>query len=35
MKIFVNDYRPADSIAHSMDFYYSLRLKYLASDFLD
>lgn len=32
--IFSNEYRAADSIAHFMDFYYSLRLKCLASDLL-
>ena len=30
--IFAKEYKPAHSIAHFMDFYYSLRLKYLASD---
>ncbi|WP_291871006.1 hypothetical protein [Maribacter sp.] len=33
--IFTNYYRPVDSIANFMDFYYSLRMKYLASDLLD
>ena len=33
--IFTNNYSPADSIAHFMDFYYSLRMKYLASDLLE
>ncbi len=35
MTIFTNNYSPADSIAHFMDFYYSLRMKYLASDLLE
>ena len=35
MTVFINDFRPVDSIAHFMDFYYSLRMKYLASDLLD
>ena len=35
MTILKNDYRPADSIAHFMDFYHSLQLKHLASDLLD
>ncbi len=33
--IFTQEYKTADSIAHFMDFYYSLRLKYLASDLLE
>ncbi len=32
--IFTNEYKPAESIVHFMDFYYSLRMKYLASDLL-
>lgn len=35
MTILTNDYRPGDSIANFMDFYYSLRMKYLASDLLE
>ena len=35
MTIFTKEYRPVDSIAHFLDFYYSLRLKYLASDLLE
>lgn len=35
MTILINNYKPADSIAHFMDFYYSLRMKYLASDLLE
>jgi len=33
--IFTKEYKIADSIAHFMDFYYNLRLKYLASDLLE
>ncbi|MFT6796846.1 MAG: hypothetical protein ACJART_001992 [Maribacter sp.] len=33
--MFKKEYNSADSIAHFMDFYYSLSLKYLASDLLD
>lgn len=33
--IFSNENRLADSISHFMDFYYSLHLKYLASDLLE
>lgn len=32
--IFNNDYSDIDSIAHFMEFFYSLRMKYLASDLL-
>ena len=32
--IFTKEYRTADSIAHFMDFYYRMRMKYLASDLL-
>ena len=35
MTIFTKEYRPADSIAHFMDFYYSLYMKYLASNLLE
>ena len=35
MTILTNDYAPGDSIANFMDFYYSLRMKYLASDLLE
>ncbi|NJB72222.1 hypothetical protein GGR42_002713 [Saonia flava] len=33
--IFTKEYKTSDSIANFMDFYYSLRMRYLASDFLD
>ena len=33
--IFEKEYSAADSIAHFMDFYHSLRMKYLASDLLE
>lgn len=35
MIIFTNENRQADSIARFMDFYYSLRMEYLASDLLE
>lgn len=34
MTVFINDFRPVDSIARFMDFYYSMQMKYLASDLL-
>ncbi|SDE43868.1 hypothetical protein SAMN05421636_10568 [Pricia antarctica] len=33
--LFTKEYRHADSIAHFMDFYYSLQLRHLASDLLN
>ncbi|MFX0557861.1 hypothetical protein ACOCEA_13765 [Maribacter sp. CXY002] len=33
--LFTKDFRHSDSIAHFMDFYYSLQLRYLASDLLN
>ncbi len=35
MIIRTNNYRSSDSIAHFMDFYYSLQMTYLASDLLE
>ena len=35
MTIFIKDFRPVDSIARFMDFYYSLHMTYLASDLLE
>ncbi|MGB3151297.1 MAG: hypothetical protein WBB27_11605 [Maribacter sp.] len=32
--LFTREYKAMDSIAHFMNFYYSLRLRYLASDLL-
>jgi len=32
---FTREYKNVDSIAHFIDFYYSLQLKYLASDLLN
>ena len=34
ISIFHKDFSTADSIVHFIDFYYSLRMKYLASDLL-
>lgn len=34
LTLFINNFRPADSIASFMDYYYSLQMKYLASDLL-
>ncbi|RTE52391.1 hypothetical protein EHW67_19640 [Arenibacter aquaticus] len=33
--IFTKEHKPADSIASFTEFYYSLHMKHLASDFLD
>jgi hypothetical protein len=33
--LFMREYGTADSIAHFMDFYQCLQLRYLASDLLD
>ncbi|WP_273565722.1 hypothetical protein [Maribacter halichondriae] len=33
--LFTRECKPVDSIAHFMDFYYSLQLRYLASDLLN
>lgn len=35
ISIYNADNKTVNSIAHFMDFYYSLRLKHLASDWLD
>ena len=35
MIVFIKDFRPVDSIARFIDFYYSLNMKYLASDLLE
>lgn len=35
ISIFTNEHKPADSIASFTEFYYSFRMKHLASDLLD
>ncbi|TFG71536.1 MAG: hypothetical protein E4H26_12275 [Flavobacteriales bacterium] len=35
ISVFTKEIRPSRSIAHFMDFYYSLHMKHLASDLLD
>lgn len=34
LTLFISNFRPADSIANYMDYYYSLQMKHLASDLL-